>query len=92
MELQVILQYQKEVLGKGSTKPLNLIHGEEEYLVRTLADKTQGTPIGEASPCLGGRDLSREELFSFASDGRWPILLQGRAGRVRVISGSKSSW
>ena len=63
-----VLQYQKEVLEKGKTKPLNLIHGEEEYLVRSLIDKLRSL-YGENLSLLRGEEVDLEELYSFASEG-----------------------
>ncbi len=54
-----ILEYQKN-LGKTSIKPINLIHGEEEYLVKTFADR-----LKEHMPVriLWGDDISLQDLF-----------------------------
>ncbi len=58
-----LLEYQKK-LGKGQIKAVNLIHGEEEYLVRSFIDK-----LREVIPLriLWGDELSLEDFIGFIS-------------------------
>ncbi len=58
-----LLEYQKK-LGKGQIKAVNLIHGEEEYLVRSFIEK-----LREVIPLriLWGDELSLEDFIGFIS-------------------------
>lgn len=59
--------FQKEVLEKGRLKPLNLIHGEEEYLVKTVVEKLK-EKFGSVR-VLWGDEASPEDLLLEASEG-----------------------
>jgi len=61
-------QYQREVLEKGKVKPVNLVHGEEEYLVRTLADKLKEI-YGDSFTLVWGDETSLEDLYELSSEG-----------------------
>lgn len=63
-----ILQYQKEVLEKGKAKPVTLIHGEEEYLVKAFIDKLRSA-YGNSLSLRWGDELEPEEIFSLVSEG-----------------------
>ncbi|MDQ7038372.1 MAG: DNA polymerase III subunit delta [Aquificota bacterium] len=79
MEFKVTT-YQKEVLGKGSVKTLNLVHGEEEYLVKTLVEKIRDTFGGVR--VLWGDEIEPEEVFTSLTEGG---LFSGSGGSVCVI-------
>ena len=56
-----LLEYQKN-LGKGQIKSVNLLHGEEEYLVKSFLDKLRGViPVR----VLWGDELSLEDFVGF---------------------------
>ena len=63
-----VLQYQKEVVEKGKVKPVNLIHGEEEYLVKALADKLREI-YGEGFTLVWGDEIDMGDLYELASEG-----------------------
>ena len=63
-----ILQYQKEVLEKGKVKSLNLIHGEEEFLIKALIDKLKSI-YGHNFTLLWGEDTTLEELRESIAEG-----------------------
>lgn len=63
-----VLQYQKEVIEKGKVKPLNLIHGEEHFLVRTLIEKLKDK-FGENFNLSWGDEIDLEDLYELSSEG-----------------------
>ena len=63
-----VLQYQREVLEKGRVKPVNLVHGEEEYLVKTLTDRLREI-YGEGFTLAWGDEISLEDLYELTSEG-----------------------
>ncbi len=62
-----ITAYQREVLEKGDVKTLNLVFGEEEYLIRTLVDKLR-EKFGNNLKVLWGDEISTEDLLVEASE------------------------
>jgi DNA polymerase-3 subunit delta len=79
MEFRVTV-YQKEVLERGEVKNLNLVHGEEEYLIKTLLEKLRSRFGGIR--VLWGDEISPEELLPSASEGD---LFGTSGGRVVVV-------
>ena len=63
-----VLQYQKEVLEKGRVKPVNLVHGEEEYLVKTLEGKLRDI-YGDNFTLAWGDETSLEDLYELTAEG-----------------------
>ncbi|WP_457601507.1 DNA polymerase III subunit delta [Hydrogenivirga sp.] len=63
-----VLQYQKEVLEGNKVKPLNLVHGDEEFLVKTLIEKLR-SKFGENFTLVWGDELNPEELYELCSEG-----------------------
>ncbi len=63
-----ILQYQKEVLEKGKAVPVNLVHGEEEFLVRTLIEKLKSL-YGDNTTVVWGDDVRPEDVYNLLSEG-----------------------
>ena len=63
-----VLQYQREVLDKGKVKPVNLVHGEEEYLIKTLENKLREV-YGESFTLVWGDEIGLEDLYELASEG-----------------------
>ncbi len=62
------VQYQKEVLEGGKVKTLNLVHGEEEFLVRTLIDKLKNK-FAENFTLTWGDELELGDLYELFSEG-----------------------
>ena len=63
-----LLPYLKKVIEKNSPKAINLVYGEEEYLIRTLVDKLkENFPNGYR--VLWGDELSLDSFFEFVSGG-----------------------
>lgn len=62
------LRFQKEVLEKGKVKPVNLIHGEEEFLIRTLQEKLRSI-YGDNFSIAWGDEVSLEKLYEITSEG-----------------------
>ncbi len=63
-----LLPYLKNVLEKGSPKEVNLVYGEEEYLIKTLIDKLKER-FPNSYTVLWGDELSLEKLFEFSAGG-----------------------
>ncbi len=63
-----ILQYQREVLEKGKVKPVNLIHGEEEYLIKAFIEKLKSI-YGENFTIVWGDEINPEDLYELVSEG-----------------------
>lgn len=63
-----VLQYQKEVLEKGKVKPVNLLYGEEEYLIGVLADKLKEV-YGSSFKLAWGDETDLEDLYRLTSEG-----------------------
>jgi len=61
------LEYQREALSKGKIKPVNLIHGDEEFLVRSLRERLEKL-YGEGFKLLWGDEIDLEELKRSLSD------------------------
>ncbi|NPA40844.1 MAG: DNA polymerase III subunit delta [Aquificae bacterium] len=61
-------QYLKAVLEKGSPSRINLVHGEEEYLVKALTDKLREA-YGEGFTLLWGDEVSLEDLYEACAEG-----------------------
>ena len=59
--------YQKEILEKGKVKTLNLVHGEEEYLVKTLLERIKEAFGGVK--VLWGDELEPEEVLTSLTEG-----------------------
>ncbi len=62
-----ILQYQKEVFEKGKAKPVNLIHGEEEYLVKSFTEKLRKI-YKENYIVLWGDEAGLEDLYIYSKE------------------------
>ncbi len=63
-----ILQYQKEILEKGKSVPVNIVHGEEEFLVRALLDRLKAL-YGENASFVWGDEIDPEEIYTVLSEG-----------------------
>jgi len=63
-----VIQYQKEVIEGGQIKPLNLVHGEEEFLVRTLVDRLRNK-FAENFTLVWGDEIELEDLYELFSEG-----------------------
>jgi DNA polymerase-3 subunit delta len=63
-----VIKYQKEVLEKGKIKNLNLLHGEEEFLIKTLLENLKKV-FGENLNVVWGDELELGNLYELASEG-----------------------
>ncbi len=63
-----ILFYQKKVLEKGLVKPVNLIHGEEKFLIKGLIEKLRRIYKNNLQ-ILWGDEIQMEDLFNAMSMG-----------------------
>ncbi len=63
-----VIQYQREVLEKGAIKPLNLVHGDEEFLLRTLIEKLR-EKFGDNFTLAWGDETTLEDLYELSSEG-----------------------
>jgi len=62
-----VLQYQKEILEKGKSVPINVVHGEEEYLVRALLDRLRSL-YGDNVTVVWGDEIEPEEIYTVLSE------------------------
>ncbi len=60
--------YQKEVLEKGKAKPVNLVHGEEEFLIKALLERIRSI-YGDGLSVAWGDELSLENLYELGLEG-----------------------
>ncbi len=63
-----ILPYQKEVFEKGKSKPLVIVHGEEEYLKKTFLGKLKET-YGDSLRILWGDEAEPLHLYELSREG-----------------------
>ena len=73
--------YQKEVLEKGGSKPVILIHGNEEFLIRNFLSSLRSI-AGENLITLWGDEITTEDILSNLSEGD---MFAGTQERVVVV-------
>jgi len=63
-----VLQYQREVLEKGKAVAVNLVHGEEEFLVKTLIEKLKSLHRDNVA-VVWGDEVRPEDIYALLSEG-----------------------
>ncbi len=63
-----ILSYQKEIFEKGKSKPLVIVHGEEEYLKKAFLGKLKET-YGDSLRVLWGDEAELQHLYELSREG-----------------------